>query len=695
MISARTIGGPAYPEMIEEMDGELTKVIDDFDRAVGVEALRLANETSSKLSSLELSIVGSHWFDAERAEAERVERERVERERAEQERVERERAERERAEQERAEQERAEKKLLFKRLKPVETGYHRDLRCMDGTRQSALNHVMDWVAKKPEQENVLQSNAYWIYGSPGIGKTSLAHSICAKLHERNYLAGAFFCRRDDPNLSEPINVLPTFIHKLSTILPPFRSIVAKHLRDDPNLTPESMKGSLFLDFIRCLPPHPEHTLVFVIDALDECGNARNRPGLLKVLTGAASQAPWLKIIITSRTEVDIQHFFNTLAQPSYLSYDLATDQDASVDLRSFARNQFDLVASDWHLDTPWPEESDFNRVISRANGLFIFIKTLVLALERCADPNESLKSALQDSAGTGLESLYGLYCSILKVQVVHNNSEFQRVIGVLVATAPYRALCDETIAELAGVKPYLVKRWADALSSLLYRDEAANQGIRVRHLSVYDFFVSDRCDYQVDVRHADVQLGITCFKTMVAQLRFNICKFEDSRLANAEIEDLPSRVKENISDPLQYSALHWSNHLCFLPDNHDQRVLALGCLKKFFEGLYPLFWLEVLSVMGMVPIGAPNLRQLISWVKVSIPQLGDSWETKLIRMRCRTRIQRLLREFRIFVISSLLFTPPSPLALHTSIFPRGHSCHYSHLYRGISAENLLGTSSYE
>ena len=49
MTAARTIGGPAYPEMIEEIDRELTKVIEDFDRAVYVEALRLANETSKLL----------------------------------------------------------------------------------------------------------------------------------------------------------------------------------------------------------------------------------------------------------------------------------------------------------------------------------------------------------------------------------------------------------------------------------------------------------------------------------------------------------------------------------------------------------------------------------------------------------------------------------------------------------------------
>ena len=46
MIVARMIGGPAYPEMIEEMERELTEVLEDFNRAKKNEALRLANETS-------------------------------------------------------------------------------------------------------------------------------------------------------------------------------------------------------------------------------------------------------------------------------------------------------------------------------------------------------------------------------------------------------------------------------------------------------------------------------------------------------------------------------------------------------------------------------------------------------------------------------------------------------------------------
>ena len=505
---------------------------------------------------------------------------------------------------------RLEQEFLLTRLKRVETGYDLKLCCMEGTRESLLDQIMAWVGNEADGRNL-----YWIHGLPGIGKTSLAHSICEKLHNTQHLAGAFFCQRDDANMSELRNILPTLISKLAEIFPPFRRIVADRLRRDPNLTSKSMKDSLFLEFICSLPRHPKHALVFVIDALDECGGDQDRPILLKVLTEAVAHAPWLKIIVTSRPEDEIQRFFHRLPRSSYSLYNLATDRDAEADLQAFARSQFDLVAKAWCLATPWPGRQLFDEVISRANGLFIFIKTLVRALKQCENLDETLKAALQDSAGTGLKPLYSLYSSILKSRRVPNNAEFRQMIGVLLIAAPYRTLSEDSIAELAGVMPNLVRKWVNDLSSLLYRDEAANGGIRVRHLSISDFFVSDHCAYQVNVEDANVQLGIACLKTMVEQLRFNICKLEDSRLANEDIKDLPSRIKEHIPGVLQYSSLYWSNHLCFTPDNGDLCVWKR--LKEFFEGLYGLFWVEALSILGMIPIGAPSLRRVISWAKVS------------------------------------------------------------------------------
>ena len=139
-------------------------------------------------------------------------------------------------------------------------------------------------------------------------------------------------------------------------------------------------------------------------------------------------------------------------------------------MQTFTRSQFDLVAKKWRFPTPWPEQTLFEGVISRANGLFIFTKTLVLALRECEDPDESLKAALQDSGGTGLKPLYSLYSSILRERRVPSNAEFRQMIGVLLTTAQYRPLCEETIAELAGVRPNLVKKWVNDLSSLLYQD---------------------------------------------------------------------------------------------------------------------------------------------------------------------------------------------------------------------------------
>ena len=65
---------------------------------------------------------------------------------------------------------------------------------------------------------------------------ALAHSICAGLHERNHLAGAFFCQRDDRKLNKAGNILPTLIYKLAVLFPPFQCLLAECLCDNPTLT---------------------------------------------------------------------------------------------------------------------------------------------------------------------------------------------------------------------------------------------------------------------------------------------------------------------------------------------------------------------------------------------------------------------------------------------------------------------------
>src|SRR5258706_2532656 len=106
MITARTVGGPADPEKFKEMERGLTKVIEDFDRALDVEALRLAKKNGQHLSPLP----GHNSFSVARVEQE----------------------------------------VLLARLKSVETGYDLTLCCMEGTRETLLNPIMDSAANESD-----------------------------------------------------------------------------------------------------------------------------------------------------------------------------------------------------------------------------------------------------------------------------------------------------------------------------------------------------------------------------------------------------------------------------------------------------------------------------------------------------------------------------------------------------------------
>ena len=62
MIAKRTLGGLVCPEKIEEMDKELTKVIEDFNCTVNVEALHLAlTPLYTKLTKLLKNPLCERW----------------------------------------------------------------------------------------------------------------------------------------------------------------------------------------------------------------------------------------------------------------------------------------------------------------------------------------------------------------------------------------------------------------------------------------------------------------------------------------------------------------------------------------------------------------------------------------------------------------------------------------------------------
>ena len=110
LITTARMGGGL--DAIKEMDEELTKVIEDFDRAVNIEALRLTKESGKHSLSQYLARFHSQSFHVEQ-------------------------------------------QFLLERLEPTKAGYDLDQLCMEGTRQSILNQIMCWVAERQEKNDAL------------------------------------------------------------------------------------------------------------------------------------------------------------------------------------------------------------------------------------------------------------------------------------------------------------------------------------------------------------------------------------------------------------------------------------------------------------------------------------------------------------------------------------------------------------
>ncbi|KAG8730039.1 hypothetical protein FRC10_003184 [Ceratobasidium sp. 414] len=99
----------------------------------------------------------------------------------------------------------------LRELKPVDLANYDPARgCISGTRVDIINEISAWA---------LQSEAgpklAWVQGLAGLGKSSIASSVCWQLDEQHALACSFFCKRDNPELQDPRQVLTTIIHGLA------------------------------------------------------------------------------------------------------------------------------------------------------------------------------------------------------------------------------------------------------------------------------------------------------------------------------------------------------------------------------------------------------------------------------------------------------------------------------------------------
>ena len=427
-----------------------------------------------------------------------------------------------------------------------------------------LDFITEWfLAPSTRKENVL-----WLQGVAGSGKSTISTTIAQRfLTLRRRGAFLHFNRNDEVN-SSPAAVIRTISHQLARFHPLIRNAICETLKAHPGL--ETAPLSIQFEELVRIPLYSiaslesEGPIVIVLDALDECGDARSRADVLEVLReGLAKLPPVFRILITSRKEWDIIQFLsmpNVVVQPLELS-DLAVRGD----IERYLHHGFDKITRRHHdLPPKWPAEGDLRRLGNLADGLFIWASTAVNFVANGDYPEDHLKALLESPTTSlrGLDDLYGLVLRCAVDWTSDKNATFYRsVLGaILVSRVP---ITDTILDELLAPLPHKAKSFLNRLLPLLRW--VPGEPIRVLHTSFTDY-LSNLKHYRdipwfVDVAAHHQALSIGCFDLMVRELHFNICKIPTSFYTHSEIEGLAERVEQNISPTLMYATRYWVDHL--------------------------------------------------------------------------------------------------------------------------------------
>ncbi|KAG8701958.1 hypothetical protein FRC09_005033 [Ceratobasidium sp. 395] len=493
-------------------------------------------------------------------------------------------------------------------LKPADlAGYDPNRKCLASTRTVIIDELVHWAQSLDAGPRLA-----WVHGLAGLGKSSIATSVCLQLDGQRALASSFFCKRDSPELREPRRVLTTIVHGLALRWEAYRDAVVDIIAEDPELHSkhiqplyESLVSKPLQDLVGV--KRPTNTLVVVVDALDECGDAITRKQLLACLRGMLQLEPWLKFIVTSRPNQDIRDFFGYTGADWYTEYNVL-NYDALDDVRVLIESRLGELtrASDLSADAA-------EQLSVRSNGLFIWAQTACQFILDGFDQTKRLNPVLAgihiSNSSADLDILYTTAVKTSALDGADDNMEYTtKCLGVVVATATHTPLSASSLAQLlhGRIPQNILNRVLCSLSSVLYMGQKQGGVVRISHPSFMDYITdpSRSKELCVDLERQNTILAECCLRIMNEGLKFNICGLETSYLLNSQVLDLDSRVQDAIRPHLSYSCLYWSSHVA------GAQIGALNdCLRQFLLQTSLVYWIEALSLLGRLKIALSSLLQ--------------------------------------------------------------------------------------
>ncbi|KAM6503266.1 WD40-repeat-containing domain protein, partial [Amanita muscaria] len=542
--------------------------------------------------------------------------------------------------------------------------------CMQETRVAILNTIYEWV------DSIDNLPIFWLHGLAGTGKSTIAHTVAEKCRRRGTLGASFFFAHADAECSNANLFFSTIAYQLSKFHPDLRQHIIDGVRGHPSPQDASIPTQ-FEEFI--LTPirklsngSAREPIIVVVDAFDECNDARKASEILQLLSAKIPSLPLrLKFLITSRPEPEIRSILHPDIHRISRSFDLLRDVDVSStnkDIKRFLRFHLGRIGKEYDLPS-WPREMDVETLAHLASGLFIFAHTSVEFIrdKDVMDP-ESQLAVLKTigTTSTPASNLNALYSRILQKAIPETVTTMTRerviaVIHTIVGLKSPLALC--AIERLLGLDRGAIRTALNRLRSIFIIPDNDEDIVQVIHPSFARYITAEEpCiekRFFVGHQQAHSRLAKHCLKQMKTRLKQNICNFKDFTTVEAPIKDKENVDLQTLTEELKYSCENFAAHV-FSADWQDGELCEMvaewanQCL---------LYWLEVLALIGSFRDALPSLRQLSNICEVQGPRLTESLQLLADAIRIVSESYDNIQSYPYQIYaSSLTFCPlESPL----------------------------------
>ncbi|RYO27977.1 Vegetative incompatibility protein [Alternaria arborescens] len=506
--------------------------------------------------------------------------------------------------------------------------------CLPNTRVELLGDLSQWANAADDR------CIYWLNGSAGTGKSTVARTIARTFSENDILGGSFFFEKGGGAVSHANLLFTTLASQLATRFSSVKRHICESIMANPDIAQKSLRDQwdqLIINPLSKVENFEPHNLIIVLDALDECGNEQDVHIILRLIsTTRTLERIRLRVLVTSRPETPIRSGFSHLPEAEREVFFLHDIRPALInrDLNLFFQENLAAIGVERRLAPEWPGSRIVARLVEISSGLFIWASTACRWIRNGKKfATKRLETIIKGHTSDGgpQKQLDEIYTTVLEslVQQEYDEGEKQMlfesvrdVVGHIVTL--FSPLSSVSLASLLDQDVEEIRETLEDLHTIFNIPSEESRPIRLHHPTFRDFIIDQsRCknpDLWVDKKQAHKALAEDCIEIMRRMLKRDICGLQSPGVLVTDVDQ--SCIERCIPPELQYACLYWAQHCRQSGMLLGENDTAYHFLKEHY-----LHWLEAMNLMGK----GSEIAAIIRMYQALLPDSDNSGQLSFLK----------------------------------------------------------------